>query len=56
MTDLVEELKKNLEAMSDEELDALREKLKPYSNIGISVEEYIKYVENINDGIYNGKD
>ena len=42
MDNLVEELKKNLDAMSDEELDALVESLKPYSEIGPTVEEYIE--------------
>ena len=59
MDNLVEELKKNLDAMSDEELDALVESLKPYSEIGSTVEEYIEYVEecreyieNLNNSIY----
>ena len=59
MDNLVEELKKNLDAMSDEELDALVESLKPYSEIGPTVEEYIEYVEecreyieNLNNSIY----
>ena len=53
MGKLVEELKKNLDAMSDEELDALVESLKPYSEIGPTVEEYIEYVENLNNSIYS---
>lgn len=53
MDNLVEELKKNLDAMSDEELDALVESLKPYSKIGPTVEEYIEYVENLNNSIYS---
>ena len=53
MDNLVEELKKNLDAMSDEELDALVESLKPYSKIGPTVEEYVEYVENLNNSIYS---
>ena len=53
MGNLVEELKKNLDAMSDEELDAIVESLKQYRDIGPTVEEYIEYVENLNNSIYS---
>lgn len=42
MSKIVEELKKKLESMSQEELDAEWEKLKHYNNCGPTVEEYFE--------------
>ena len=53
MNNLSEELKKALDRMSSEEITELKEKCSKYSGIGPTVEEYIYYVKNINNGIYN---
>ena len=42
MSKLVEELKKKLDSMTQEELDQEWEKLKEWNNVGPTVEEYLE--------------
>lgn len=42
MSKILEELKKKLDSMTQEELDAKWEKLKPYNDIGPTVDEYFE--------------
>ena len=42
MSKIIEELKKKLDSMTQEELDQEWEKLKKYNDIGPTIEEYIE--------------